>query len=80
MPESEVRDRLERIAGYNLYHQRAGQPNHCTTVRQLERALEGWGHDPGRAKRVGFVPPPSAFLNSLVRPPSPTVVTAEEDF
>lgn len=67
MPESEVRDRLDRIKAYNLYQQRAGQQHHCTTVAQLERALESWGHDPARARGVGFIPEPSPLLASLSR-------------
>lgn len=77
MPESEVSTRLERIAAYNLYHQRAGQSHHCLTVDQLAKVLEGWGSDPRRAKGIGIVPPPSQFLNQRV---APTTKQTEGEF
>lgn len=65
MPESEVRDRLDRIQAYNAYHLRAGQPFHCMQESQLRRLLDQWGFKPDRAKGIGYVPPPTEIMAKI---------------
>ena len=65
MEEAEVRDRLEQTKRYNEYYLRAEQPQHCLLESQLAKQLTEWGHDPKRAKGIGWNPPETALMKEI---------------
>ena len=73
IPDSEMRDRVERMRKYNKDMAKAGHPEHHIYQPQAEQTIRDYGHDPKRYGRIGSEMPKSAFLSRFTEEREPVV-------